>query len=198
MNVGPNPVPNNRKRRAQNTIFVDSVVSAHRAARSFPGSTNMQPMMVQAPIIPRRLGKRPIDKALINVIKATIDATQVSTTLATASNACTITGIRWMIAHAQDAGTGLCSLQWALVIVRDGNSANTINQSDAGSFYDPEQNCLVFAQSIIDNNTETKIFEGNTKTMRKMLIGDKLVFIAKGAATNTSTIRGTVQFFCKT
>lgn len=196
MNVGPQPFPNNRKRRAANFHLIDTVVTAHRASRSAPGSSNMQPMIVNVPT--RRVGKRPIDKALISVLKGILNSAQQTTTLATVSNACTICGLRWSLSIYQDGGTGHANGKWAIVVVRDGNSANTISSTDGSSFYQPEQDCLAFGAWVIDNNSQTKDFEGNTKTMRKMLIGDQLIFVAMGGDTDTSAIRGVVQFFCKT
>ncbi len=70
--------------------------------------------------------------------------------------------------------------------------------SDAAAFYEPEQNCLVYGTSFIDNNTAHTHAAGSTKTMRKMMGGDELIFIAKGTATNTSAMISVIQFFCKT
>ncbi len=142
--------------------------------------------------------KRPVDKALINITKAAIAGSQVSTTLFTATFPCTIVGLRWHITMLQDAGTGATFDNWAIIILRDGQTADTLSTSDGATLYNPEQDVLTFGVMQIDNNTTTVSNVGETKTMRKMQGGDKLEWIAIGVATNTHTIRGTVQFFCKT
>lgn len=155
--------------------------------------------MVAAMAAPRfRRTKRPIDKSLKFINKVGVAATQVSTTLIAATFPCTLTGLRWDISGIQDGGTGNCACQWALVIVRDGLAQSTMATSDAASFYDPEQDVLTFGTGLIDNNNTSMIWTGATKTMRKMKGGDELIFIVSGVATNTTTLRGVIQFFCKT
>ncbi len=142
--------------------------------------------------------RRPVDKQLTAINKSSVDATQVATTLVTVTFPCTIVGLRWDLDFAQDAGTGLCAGKWAIVVLRDGVTQPTIAVSDGAQFYNPEQDVMAFGSILIDNNTETKKSIGNTKTMRKMMGGDKLVWIYAGVATNTSSARGVIQFFCKT
>lgn len=144
-----------------------------------------------------RTTKRPVEKRLINVSKATV-STQVTSILLTTTNACTISGLRWSLSVGQDGGGGIAFGHWAVVVVKEGNTVNAIGTGDAGTFYAPEQNVLTFGNWLIDNNVETKIFSGNTKTMRKMQGGDVLLFVVVGVATNTSVVFGTFQFFCKT
>ncbi len=142
--------------------------------------------------------KRPVDKAIVNITKATIGASQVNTDLFTTTFPCTIVGLRWHITMLQDAGTGATFLNWAIIILRDGLTADTLSTSDGSTLYNPEQDVMTFGVMQIDNNTTTVSNVGETKTMRKMQGGDKLVWLGIGVATNTCTVRGTVQFFCKT
>ena len=142
--------------------------------------------------------RRPIDKSLKTVTKAGVTATQVDTTLITATFPCTIVGLRWSLSVFQDGGTGDARGVWAVVIVRDGNATGSMATTDGGDFYTPEQDVLAFGHSSVDNNVQTMQFEGTTKTMRKLLGGDKLVFSCKAQATNTSAFEGIFQFFCKT
>ncbi len=142
--------------------------------------------------------KRPISKSIIAVTKAGMDSTQVTTTLLTVTFPCTIVGIRWEINCAQDAGTALSGHNWAIVIVKEGVTVDTSGTADAATYFNPEQNCLTWGIGQIDSRTETKTYTGSTKTMRKMQGGDILMFIARGEATNTTSIKGLIQFFCKT
>ncbi len=148
--------------------------------------------------VPARRARRPVDKKLVTVSKDGVDGTQVTTVLVTATFPATVVGLRWSLSFFQDAGTGTALFRWAFVIVRDGVTIDTLALGDASNFFNPEENCLIFGQGMIDNNTETKDFEGSTKTMRKLQGGDTLVFVGAGATTNTVGIRGIVQFFLKT
>ena len=142
--------------------------------------------------------KRPIDKSLVYVNKDTVDATQVTTQLLVATFPCTVTGLRWDIQVDRSAGTGQCRGDWCIVLVKDGNSANSISISDAATFYEPEQNVLAFGvHSGQQDGPDSTHFMGTTKTMRKLMGGDQLIFVYKGLATNTSNVRGIIQFFCK-
>ncbi len=141
---------------------------------------------------------RPIDKALIAVANNGIGATQEVSTVINAINApCTITGLRWSISIQQDGGTGICEGTWAIVVTYGGQTVSTMSHTDASTFYTPESNVLAFGAWSIDNNTQTKEFEGSTKTMRKLMLGDQVFLIAKGVATDTSRLFGVVQLFCK-
>ncbi len=140
---------------------------------------------------------RPIDKSLINVVQS-LGASQVITTMFTATFPCTITGIRWNLNQLQNAGTGEATGRWAIIIARDGITPPSMGQSNGGSLYDPEQDVLSFGSWAIDNNTNHQHEAGETKTMRKLKGGDRLLFIGIGTATNTTAMSGVVQFFCRT
>ncbi len=142
--------------------------------------------------------KRPINKSLISILQTANDATDTSSQLFATTFPCTITGLRWTICFTQDQGTSTAFYHWAIVIVRAGVTQDTLTTTDGATFFDPESNCLVFGAGTIDNNVQSRVVEGSTKTMRKMQGGDALVFIAKGSATNTTRVDGVVQFFCKT
>ncbi len=142
--------------------------------------------------------KRPTDKNLVAVLLTAIDGTQQNTTLVTVTFPCTIVGIRWNLAVGQAGGSGFAEHYWNINVLRDGGTQKNMSTSNGSTFFAPESDCLVYGVSIIDNHNDTKIFEGSTKTMRKMMGGDKLIFSTVGEATNTTEIRGVIQFFCKT
>ena len=117
----------------------------------------------------------------------------------TATFPCTLTGVRWELAFTRTGGTGLCQGNWALVVEKEGNVVDTLAISNSTSFYDPEQNLLVFGTwAWKDDLGQFSNQSGSTKTMRKMQTGDRLIFIGKGVATETSHVRGGIQFFCMT
>ena len=144
--------------------------------------------------------KRPIDKSLIFVEDDALTVGQTVTTLITPPSACTMMGLRWSLASGKDTGTSrnLSNFTWAIVLVRDGNTANSLAISNGASFYQPEQNVLAFGVAPSRSDATTlNLQEGSTKTMRKLLIGDSVVFIAKGQNTETTNYRGIIQMFCK-
>ncbi len=142
--------------------------------------------------------KRPTDKNLVSILLSGVDGTQQNTTMTTVTFPCTIVGIRWMLAVGQFGGSGLSENYWCINVLRDGGTQKAISTSNGSTFFAPESDCLVYGTSLIDNHADTKIFEGSTKTMRKMMGGDKLIFSTVGEATNTTVVRGVIQFFCKT
>ncbi len=80
--------------------------------------------------------------------------------------------------------------------------ASTLSVSDGGSLYDPEQEVLAFGVlGVMDNDAGTgpavMPFSGETKTMRKLMGGDRIMFITLGSAASSANIRVVVQFFCK-
>jgi len=162
---------------------------------------NPAPQIPMALVAPARTTsrKRPIDKILVNVSQST-DATQVSTTLLTATFPCTVVGLRWDITVLTDAGTGRGVYSWVIVIVRDGVTASQMSHTDGGTIYAPEQDVMAFGKGVnqITGLTDGHQYNGSTKTMRKLMGGDKLLFLAKGEATDTQSFVGGIQFFCKT
>ncbi len=190
MKSGGSTLKDKRKKKFQkpNPVFINTI--------SAPMAFN--PAQIQRSFRTGGRVKRPVDKAIVNITKAAVAGSQVNTDLFTATFPCTIVGLRWHITMLQDGGTGATFNNWAIIILRDGQTADTLATSDGSTLYNPEQDVMTFGVMQIDNNTTTVSNVGETKTMRKMQGGDKLVYICIGVATNTHTIRGTVQFFCKT
>ncbi len=141
---------------------------------------------------------RPIDKQMIVIKKTDVTATQVETVLFTNIFPCTITGLRIDMTIIQDGGGATGVYAWAIVLVKQGTAASTISTTDAASFYQPEQNVMMFGTGNNDGTSIQVYRQETTKTMRKMMNGDLLKFICKGVATNTSEFFGVVQFFCRT
>ncbi len=140
--------------------------------------------------------KRPIDKGLVNVIQG-ISTTQDATVLITATFPCTITGLRWEIGLI--GGPLATAVRWAIIIVRDGNIAGTIGASDAGDFYTPEQDVMAFGCVFLEDTdvgSSAFVVSGSTKSMRKLMGGDQIMFIHSASQSN-GTLNGVVQLFCK-
>ena len=142
---------------------------------------------------------RPIDKS-IRVIVQNLFTTQQATTLITAVFPCTLMGLRWVL----DATFSTASNQeffWAIVLVRDGNTVNTILLADGNTLYEPEQNVLAWGHGSprdadVGGGPVAQHIEGKSQTMRKLMVGDAVVLIQLSAAV-AGSLQGAVQFFCK-
>jgi len=145
---------------------------------------------------------RPIDKEL-KVVNQTATTSVVSTVLKTTTFPGTVVGLRWNISIRGAIATSDILTHWAIVVIPDGESANTPSTSDGADFYTPEQNVLAFGVTYVrdtDVGAGPGIMnaEGTTKTMRKLKQGDVLAFITLANAANGSNVDGVVQFFFKT
>ena len=150
---------------------------------------------------------RPIDKRIISITKAAVGATKATTKIITATTACTVVGLRWNFFVVGDAGSQGTNhdYSWAIVFHPDGENANNPDLTDAATFYTPEQNVLAWGvgSSLSDGASVTSAdlmdihWEGTTKTMRKLRIGNKISFLIEGIATETVRVKGAVQLFCK-
>ena len=154
----------------------------------------------------RSASTRPIDKDLIFIELNDVNATQQRTELFAATTAYTILGLRWSLFVEGDAGTVGLDHDWEWIIVKrndgEGNE-NNMDRTNAASFYQPEQDVLAFivgtshTSSTASTGVEPPVINGFTKTMRKMKVGDRIIFAVRGIATETVRVRGIVQLFCK-
>ena len=144
--------------------------------------------------------RRPIDKQLI-VVSQTVTNTQQSTALFTTTFPCTVTGIRLSFGAVSTLTTGSQTLRAAIVILKDGTTLDTIDLSDGADFYQPETNVLwyvVGAMADADSGQGNIVFnyEGSTKSMRKLMTGDQVFFVARATGTGVA-VNGVVQLFLK-
>lgn len=147
-----------------------------------------------------RSAKRAIDKQIININHVVTNAA-VSTTLYTATYPCTITGIRWSLCYGQALDDNLSAGTWFIVIVRDGYSSNTPSLTSGSSLYQPETDVLSFGSFCAFKDTSgsgaSVLYDGNTKTMRKIQAGDQMFLVSLGTDVNQGTLFGAIQFFLK-
>lgn len=143
--------------------------------------------------------KRPIDKQLIFVSHAVTTA-QDSTTLYTATFPCTLTGLRWDIGAVGNT-TAATTILWLICIVRDGMTIPTISTTDGATIFHPEQDVLTFGVGLVADSDSgsgsiQEHWTGDTKTMRKLQGGDRLIALSI-CTSNTGILTGGVQFFLK-
>lgn len=163
---------------------------AYRSRRGY-GPQPMQYAYTRPP--PR--ARRPMDKLIKAASLTASSAAQTATVLATATYPGTIVGLRWngKMAFHTNAGT----VPWAIVVVREGASADTLSVADGAAVYQPEQNVLAAGVEYVLNGDPVK-FEGDTKAMRKLQGGDQLQFICFADAVDVAYVRAQIQFFVKT
>jgi len=140
--------------------------------------------------------RRPIDKVL-KVVAHIANATPKSTIIAQPTYPATMVGLRWEINVIQSLGTGVCTFSWAIVYLREGETLDALTFADGATLYKPEQNVLVFGTGQISNDKWDKHFSGHTKTMRKLMVGDEIVFVLQGVATNEGICNAIIQCFLK-
>ena len=89
--------------------------------------------------------------------------------------------------------------------VKDGLAPNPINFTSAGTLMDPEQEVIAFGRWAVQdadiatsNGPSIQYVEGQTKSMRKLMGGDRIYFCSLGQTAGPTNILGTIQFFSKT
>lgn len=146
---------------------------------------------------------RPIDKKIVTVNKLVVGSAQQATTLISATFPCTITGLRWSVAAENLVGTNGVNVGWAIVQSKENLNVNNVTvPGDGVDFYTPEQEVLAWGVSKLNaenasNGKSIALWDGSTKTMRKLQNGDALVMIVRTDTAVSVNFTGVVQFFCK-
>ncbi len=146
---------------------------------------------------------RPIDKEL-KVVNQQPTTSVVSTTLKTTTFPGTVVGLRWALSGLNTSASANPFVTWGIVVIPDGEAANTPALSDGADWYTPEQNVLAFGSFYLRDADGTTgpgalMFEGSTKTMRKLKQGDVLALITLAdTVAPAANLDGIVQFFFKT
>ncbi len=147
-----------------------------------------------------RTTKRSIDKEL-KIANQIATTSVVTTVLKTTTFPCTIVGLRWD-GNIQAITASNALVAWAIIVVHDGNAANTPALSDGSNFYTPEQDVLAFGLTRTLGTGSTSgpsvaQVSGSTKTMRKLKQGDQLMFISFSGSAASAAVDFIIQFFCK-
>jgi len=162
--------------------------------------------------------KRPIDKNIISVATQ-LDISAASTTVQGTPVTLapqggggmtfpgTFTGLQWALDFitSSTAPTVLVAqYAWAIVRLRQGNSIQNIDLTSGNNFYTPEQDIIACGMGLSQPGTNSTHIEGKTKSMRKLMAGDKVQFrfTAIGSAVVvaglTAFCAGEIQFFYRT
>jgi len=117
----------------------------------------------------------------------------------------TVVGLRWDLGAEGLATTvGTDVVFWALVVVRQGNGPGPIGVGAAamGQFYEPEEHVMASGKLLVSTQASgiRERDEGTTKTMRKMMGGDRIMLLARNVSAIVNdpvAFTGVVQFFIK-
>lgn len=157
------------------------------------------------PVVVQSATRRPIDKQLVNVKIAAQSNIQTNIILITATYPGTITGIRWSLAFNNIIGGNSNYGTWMIVRSRDGLTPSTIGFTSAASAYTPEQEVIAYGKWNVqdtdiatNNGPSVQIVEGTTKSMRKLMGGDRIYFVCNGEVAGSTIVTGVIQFFSKT
>lgn len=111
---------------------------------------------------------------------------------------CTIAGLRWDIS-INNRDTNPAEVMWCIIAAREGTDPTTkLTGNWSMASIKPEQNVIAWGSGIIEPNqkpTSLRIWEGSTKSMRKMQIGDKLLLII-GKTNGMGDHNGHFQYSC--
>lgn len=118
----------------------------------------------------------------------------------------TLQGLRWDIDIQRISGTVSQRVYWAIVIVREGFNPNALNTGNGANLYTPEQDVLAYGTTVISPGSQedsSARFSDQTRTMRKVQQGDRLMLLFTGqpiidpTSENSLVINATFQFFVK-
>ena len=149
---------------------------------------------------PRRYpAKRSVDK-VVRVLALTTTANVFEETLVQdpLTYPATATGWRWEFT-VFNGTTDVAQFTWVLARVQDGDTSGSINPT-GNPLYQPEQEMIAFGNGLLNgtttaNGTNLMKFQGDTKSSRKLKVGDTFVF--KIIANNVLSVSGAVQHFNK-
>ena len=140
--------------------------------------------------------KRPVDKEIVNILKTAIGTGQVALTLRTAGMAETLSGIRGNLSGKFGANAG--SVGMVIAVVREGQTASTLDLTDGGTLYAPQQDVL-FAWFGHGSPAVTELHwqKIDVKAMRKLKDGDTIQILLRCTAADTVDVTGSITSFYK-
>ncbi len=168
--------------------------------------TLLSAMSKRARVIRAPAARRPIDKTIVRDVLTTVDGTQQSVLITEATIPCTVTGLRWSLSGLprEDQNTGTNTLHWAIVLVKEGNTANDLPaDNNLGSLYEPEQNVLAWGNGSFilrqsTNDHYEQHWRDTSKTMRKLMAGDRIELLVRATGGGLELhVATAVQMFCK-
>ena len=163
----------------------------------------MQPARKRGRFVPT-VATRPKDKNLITVNQTLGASTTDETVLFTASQACTIVGMRADLTYKNTGTSGNKDLMMGIVVY-PGGAQGTYSTTDGNAFYEPEKYMWMF-ESVFTQFTNATLGDTrqhvviDTRTARKVQKNDTISLFQKsmdGNNMNNIGVFGVVQFWCK-
>jgi len=142
---------------------------------------------------------RPKDKQIVinSTVTAFPSAAQQDFPLYTTTFPATVTGLRWQINFGDT--TGMTIFYWCIYLLRDGVPPGIV--TGTGTLFTPEQNVLAWGTGMTENKNNGEspsIYKdrGQSKGMRKMMGGDRLMFSYTASSFVTAAkMSSCFQFF---
>ena len=143
--------------------------------------------------------QRPRDKTIQTVLLTT-STTQQDNTLVTADGPCTIQGLRWQF-NFSGPTTSADTCYWAIYRLKEGYSIPTMDLTNGNQLIEPEQEVITWGTlRTLDRDAGTGPGvlhqEGSTKSMRKLMKGDRLILSVLAGSAASGRFDGAVQYFC--
>ena len=144
---------------------------------------------MDVPVVVNRQAKRPVEKSLV-VINATVGTAVAANTVSLTTsgsvgavgNAMTYSGGHIQISYFPTTAATVI-VGFALIVLRQGTTVNSPTLTSAQTFYAPEQDVLWSHYAVLPSNTASAattvvVPTAKIKTMRKLKLGDAVVFVA--------------------
>ena len=153
---------------------------------------------MDVPVVVNRQAKRPVEKSLV-VINATVGTAVAANTVSLTTsgsvgavgNAMTYSGGHIQISYFPTTAATVI-VGFALIVLRQGTTVNSPTLTSAQTFYAPEQDVLWSHYAVLPSNTASAattvvVPTAKIKTMRKLKLGDAVVFVAISSALASVT-----------
>ena len=158
-------------------------------------------------VVQYRTAKRPVEKSIITatgILGASVTAQTVSLTGTGAagpvSSAMTYSGGNIQVTYWNNT-TAVTLVGFALIILRQGTTVNAPALTGSSTFYAPEQDVLWSWYAIMPPNNispaTTQVAVGKIKSMRKLKLGDAIVFVGIGSAATSVQYSALITSFFK-
>ena len=158
---------------------------------------------MDVPVVVNRQAKRPVEKSLV-VINATVGTAVAANTVSLTTsgsvgavgNAMTYSGGHIQISYFPTTAATVI-VGFALIVLRQGTTVNSPTLTSAQTFYAPEQDVLWSHYAVLPSNTASAattvvVPTAKIKTMRKLKLGDAVVFVAISSALASVTYSASI------
>ena len=142
----------------------------------------------------RRAPKRPIEKVITMISHNAVSTTLVETQLRETASVETLIRVVGSCSVVFGANPGHFSL--AVIKVPEGYSALNVSLTDSTEFYEAPSDVLWAVAGDIISGGIIK-YDIDVKGMRKLKVGDKIIFVSRASTTDVIDLTGVLTSFYK-